>query len=423
VRGFAVLVVIVCVAGCASYNVRSVDFRNALSAGQPENALRQLATQYHSSRDRALLELNKAVLLHMTGDFKGSNDLFEQAKKRMRELSVTSITENITAVTVNEATRSYDGRPYEELLVYCYKALNYLLMGKPDSARVEVLQADVKMREWSSAEDMLGVKASAFTQYLSGIVFEMSREWDDALIAYRNAYKVYEETGSAIPVQLQQDLLRLTEFRGLRDEHKRYRKRFAQTSWRPMAEWQKQSELIVLVQQGLVSAMQEHIAFNYSPELKYQVQIATPFYSPRDGYVPTANVHIDGQVFQAEVFEDIDKLARTDLDARLPGISLRTLTRVVLKKKMANEMRKDNALAGFVADIAGLVSERADTRSWNGLPETLQIVRVPVAPGEHQITVSGAGGVNWTQTLNFTAGSTAIVSVHDMTGRAGYALH
>jgi hypothetical protein len=422
VRRFIVFIAVISVAGCATYTVQTQDFRRALTAGKPESALQQLTTQYNSRRDRALFELNKAALLHITGEFQASNELFEQAKQRMRQLSVTSVSENIGAVTLNEGMRSYDGRPYEELLVYCYKALNYLLLGQPDGARVEILQADVKMREWASAEDMLGVKASAFVQYLSGIVFEMSREWDDALISYRKAYEVYAAAG-AIPLQLQRDLLRLSEFRGRRTEHKRYRKLFPNTDWQTMTEPESRTQLIVVIQQGLVSAMQEHIAFNYSPVLKYQVQIATPFYSPRAGYVPTANVHIDGQVFPAEIFEDIDKLARTDLDARLPGISLRTLTRVVLKKKAAAEIRKDNPMAGFIADVAGLVSERADTRSWIGLPETIQIVRVPVTPGTHQITVSGAGGINWTQTLEFTAGNTAIVSVHDMSGRAKYAVH
>src|SRR5688572_27346544 len=106
-------------AACVPYSVRTLDFRQAFLAGQPVSALQYLE-QHRSSRsaDRALYELNKGMLLHMTGDFTGSNEWLEKAKGRMQQLAATSITENLTALTVNEATRSYDGQPYEQLSLY-----------------------------------------------------------------------------------------------------------------------------------------------------------------------------------------------------------------------------------------------------------------------------------------------------------------
>lgn len=410
----------VLLAACVPYNVRTLDFRQALLSGQPASALQQLELQRGGRLDRALYELNKGMLLHMTGDFAGSNEWLEQAKQRMRELAATSISENLTAVTVNEATRSYAGQPYEQLSAYAYKALNYLLLGQPDAARVEVLQADVRLREWESAGEARAFEASAFIRYLSGLVFEMLREWDDALIAYRKAYEVYRKTGNPVPLQLQKDLLRLAAFRGREDELAQYVQEFPGTDWESMKSLKSKAELVVFAHMGAVSVMQEHLVFNYSPELQYQVQIAMPYYPPRSDYLPEINVQVDGVMRRTEILQDIDALARADLDSRLAGISLRAMTRMVLKKKMSHEMRKDNPFAGFVADVAGLVTERADTRSWITLPESVHVLRVGLPPGEHGVATAGLAPP---RLLTLKVGDIAVVSIHELMGRNIYALH
>jgi hypothetical protein len=411
----------VMVAACVPYSVRTLDFRQAFLAGQPVNALQYLEQQRGGrSADRALYELNKGMLLHMTGDFAGSNQWLEQAKERMQQLAATSITENLAALTVNEATRSYSGQPYEQLSLYAYKALNYLLLGKPGAARVEVLQADVRLREWESAGELRAFEASAFVRYVSGLVFEMSREWDDAVIAYGKAYNVYKQTKSGVPAQLQRDLLRLTEFRGRADEHKKYLQEFRGTEWESMKARQDKAELVVFVHQGAISIMQEHMVFNYSPELKYQVQIAVPYYPPRSDFMPRTGVMLSGAMQQAELLQDIDAVARKDLDSRMGGITLRAVARMVLKKKISKEAGKEDGFAGFIANVAGILTERADTRSWITLPESIHLLRLSLPPGEQAV---GFGGMQADRILPLAAGQVTVLSLHGLTGRNIYAVH
>jgi hypothetical protein len=407
-------------AACVPYGVRSTDFRQALMSGQTSSALEHLELQRKDRLDRALYELNKGMLLHMTGDFAFSNVMLEQAKQRMQELAATSISENVTALTVNEATRNYGGQPYEQLSVYVYKALNYLLLGKPEEARVEVLQADVRMREWESAGELRGFEASALMRYISGLVFEMSREWDDALIAYRKAYDVYTRTGNAVPAQLQKDLLRLSSFRGRKDELAQYVREFPGRDWDSMKSLKSRAELVVFVHQGAVSMMQEHMVFNYSPELKHQIQIALPYYPPATDYRPIMNVQIDGTMHQAQTLQDIDALARKDLESRMAGLELRAIARMVLKKKISKEAAKEDGFAGFIANVAGIVTERADTRSWISLPQSVQLLRVPLAPGEHAVS---ANGLQPPRVLTLKVGDIAVVSIHELMGRNIYAVH
>lgn len=401
---------------CAGFSVRHAEVYQSLAAGDPARALEALEARHHRGRDRALYALDKAMLLRLLGEYERSNEAFESAKRSMEALEAISVTENLTAITVNEATRSYVGQPYEQLLVYAYKALNYLELGDVDAARVEVLQADVKVREWAAGADLEGIEALAFMRYLSGVVFELGGEWSEALIAYRRAYEVLRHNGQAVPEFLQRDLLRLTGHAGLEDEHRRYREAFAVEDWPSVADLQEQAEVIFFYHQGLVTPMRQHTVHVYSPELSRNVVISTPYYPETAAYITAGRLSVGSREAQTQPLENIDRLARENLAARMPGITLRTLARVVAKKKIAHEAREEHALAGVIADIAGMATETADTRSWTSLPASIQVARLAVPPGEHRLKATGLGQAA-ARTVELAAGEKKVISVH---GAAGY---
>lgn len=423
-RSLIIAAVLLAISACSTYSLRHYDVHRSLATGDPALALQALEVQTPAGKDRALYDLNKGMLLRLTGEYQASNEFLESAKLQMQRLVATSITENLTALAVNEATRSYAGQPYEQLLLHAYKALNYLALGNADAARVEILQADVKMREWAAGNDIEGILASAFVRYLAGVVFEINSEWDNALIAYRKAYEIYRETGRTVPVCLQKDLLRLTAHQGLIDEHEQLKAAFNREEWRSAEDLQRQAELIVFYHQGLVSEMQEQITFSYSPELSHSVQIAVPFYAWPVSYFPRAYVQAGGIAGETELLENIDQLARDNLEARMPGIVLRAVGRMVIKKKLAHEARQENQLAGFLADVVGLATERADTRSWTTLPASIQVARLVLPPGEHKINLANTGtplaqsdsaedgeAADW-HTMKLLPGDKKVLSVH-----------
>lgn len=414
-RSLIIAVVLLAPPACSTYVLRQFDMHRSLAAGDTALALQALEAQPPAGRDRTLYDLNKGMLLRLTGDYAASNEFLESAKQEMQRLAATSITENLTALAVNEATRSYAGQPYEQLLLYAYKALNYLALGQPAEARVEVLQADVKMREWTADKDAEGILASAFMRYLGGVVFEINGEWGNALIDYRKAYEIYRETGRAVPACLQKDLLRLTAHEGLTDENRQLQAAFNRDEWPSTAKLQRQAELIVFYQQGLVSEVQEQIMFSYSAELSQSVQIAVPFYAWPVSYFSQAYVQVDGTAVQTEPLENVDQLARDNLEARMPGIVLRAIGRVVVKKKLAHEARQKNELAGFLADVVNLATERADTRSWTTLPASIQVARLTLPPGEHTIHLTNTGTSDPNDagyTVKLSPGDKKVLSVH-----------
>jgi hypothetical protein len=382
-------------------------------------ALQALEKKSQRRRDRVLYELDKAMLLRLTGDFTASNELFESAKQTMQRLAATSITENLMAVTINETGRSYVGQPYEQLLLYAYKTLNYLTLGDINGARVEVLQADVKMREWFADTKWQGIDASVFMRYLSGIVFEINRESSEALIAYRKAYEVLKKNALPIPHYLQQDLLRLTYQLDLKDEHNRYRKQFSGIAYLGSKAEQQQGEVILIFHQGLVSRLREEVITNFSPNIRQHVRIAVPAYPIQMPHIKHAQIHVGDNIYFTEVMQDNDRLARNNLTARMPGIITRATVRVVAKKAAAQSANEQDAFAGFIVDLTGLITEQADTRSWTSLPASIQIARVKVPEGEHRVQVTaptpGADRLfAYERIVSMVPKQKKVISVHDI---------
>jgi len=90
----------------------------------------------------------------------------------MERLYAASISENALSFVVNDATVSYAGDDYEQVLVHLYMALNYLELGQRDEARVEALQVDTKLREIGEKIPANKFTEDALSRYLTGMIYE-----------------------------------------------------------------------------------------------------------------------------------------------------------------------------------------------------------------------------------------------------------
>ena len=186
----AILALVSGLGGCATYSGSFGVIERNLAAQQYDAALVNIEKESESKKDRVLYLLNKGMVLRMKRDFAGSNGALEAAKSEMDRLYAASVSENALSVMVNDSTVSYSGDNYERVLLHLYMALNYLELGDPDSARVEALQLDAKLREFAEKVPDSKYAEDAFTLYLTGLIYEDRGEWSDAMISYRSAYNV-----------------------------------------------------------------------------------------------------------------------------------------------------------------------------------------------------------------------------------------
>lgn len=379
--------------GCSHYAQKSQGVRSKLQSGRPDLALREFEQQSHDSSDKVLTYLHKGMLKRMTGAYASSNKDFEVAKKEMKNLYTTSVTRSIGSAVVNDSVRDYAGDRYEQVLLHSYMALNYIVQGQIDSARVEMLQADVKMREWGETplED-------PFVRYLSGIVYEALGEYDQALVSYRKAVKVYKKTiskhGLAVPNQLKHDLLRMLSYEDLRNELRQYEKEFS-IKFNKNADSNK-GYLIAVLDNGLGPVKSQHTIMTWSPLVSQRLKLALPVYKGSARATHNARVVIDDKSYTFNTVENIDGMARKALAEEMPAITVRALARMAIKHKASQEAEKrGGGLMGLAFKIGGLVSEIADTRNWSSLPQEIQLIRIPLNAGQYnaRIEIMGRGGV------------------------------
>src|SRR4030065_1308906 len=226
----ALLLATFALGGDATYSYSCGVIERNLSAQQYDAALQDIEKQSKSKNGLVLYLLDKGMVLRMKREFAGSNQALEAAKAEMERLYAASVSENALSFIVNDATVSYAGDDYEQVLVHLYMALNYLELGQPDDARVEALQVDIKLREIGEKIPESKFTAEALSRYLTGMIYEELGEWSDAMIAYRNAYEAYKKYqvnhDLAMPDMLKHDLLRLAHRQGLADEVAQYRQEF-----------------------------------------------------------------------------------------------------------------------------------------------------------------------------------------------------
>ncbi|MGB5277685.1 MAG: hypothetical protein WBO16_08545 [Gammaproteobacteria bacterium] len=359
--------------------------RDNLLMGRADLA-RATAEQQDEDQDDVLACLNKGMLRRMTQDYAGSNQIFELAKQQMQTLYGVSISDTATSMTINDALRDYKGARYEQILLHAYMAMNYLQLGDADSARVEILQADVKMMEWGEQAD-----EDPFVRYFAGMIYEALGEYDEALVSYRKARDSYRATRNEqlldVPLMLKKDLLRLQALQGLSDEFSSSKVDFGLANYKPEQIDTNFGEIIVILNNGLAPIRTESAIMTFSSEVQGHVRVAFPVYAQESKPANKARLKISGKHVDMETVENIDRLARQALDDEMPLIMTRAIARAVVKYQSQKNANEQNALAGFLLTVTNLATERADTRSWTTLPQEIQMARMRLPAGQQHVSI------------------------------------
>jgi uncharacterized protein len=406
--------------GCATSAQKSVGMRQALLQGRPDLALVDVERGGYSSD--VMVNMNRGMLRRINRDYEGSNLALEIAKKQIDQLYGISVSEQTGSVIINDEAISFKGDRFEQVLVHAYKALNYISLGQLDEARVEMLQADVKMMEWGETPE-----DDPFTRYLTGVVFEALGETDDARIAYSRAVEVYKKTkskhGLNVPMQLKNDLLFMLSKAGMNNEFLQYKKEFGMNGYKA-PNTQGMGELIVLMHNGLAPQRDQTGIQTYSTEMALTIRIAIPTYPNPPAYVNQMRLQVAGLQKMLEPVENIDGLARAALDSDIAGITARALARAVVKKKMEKEAAdRGGGLAQLALFVVNTASEIADTRCWNTLPQQIELSRLYLPEGTYQLKldVIGQNGVvidTYNMPVSIKSGRKTIVSEHWASPRA-----
>lgn len=412
-RGFVPVVFLSSLlAGCVANPTRQYDGElketvSLVKAGAVKRALQQLEKNNEPgviTKDKDILYyLEKGELLTLDGDYPAGRDTWLKADEFVREwedsvkADASKVIGDVGSFLINDKTRRYDGQDYEKVMLSTNLTLSHVMQGNYDLARIEMkktyerekliesfrekeydkLQEDAKaqnasvdvkqMKDYPMAElDTPEVNSlkngfqNAFSHYLAGYFFEVTGESSLAEPGYRNALRLAPNS-------------RIVQS-GLKEVGRR----------RPGP---KESDVLFVIESGFAPSWKSiTIPIPIPRQSGFMV---TPLSFPlikaeNKGFVPSS-VLVAGKQLPVETLTNIDAMARRQLKDQMPGILLRTVIRAVVKSVAQDQAYKGGVVLGVLTNVATVVSEQADDRSWRTLPERISVARATLPQGLQMI--------------------------------------
>jgi hypothetical protein len=390
-----IIFVVGLLSGCASTRTIQEKSYSLSRNGQCGAAVEYLdaSTLAQSRDDRLLYLMERGTLLQQQGAYKESNATFEEADRLTEELYTKSLTAGALSFLVNDGVVAYVGADYEAVYLNYYKALNYLALGDLEAAGVEARRVDEKLRYLSDLYAGKTVfREDAFLRMLTGLIYQAQGDHNNAFIAYRLAWNSFQANREIyqvpIPEVLWSLLVTAADNASLLRERDAFR---AMAQARGIEVKPLETFVVVLVNNGNIPVKRERMVLFPSGQ-GFPIKLALPAFVSRGGGASEVTSTIEGRLYRAEPVENLEAIAFKSLDDEIGRVLVKAIARAVAKETAARQFdNKGESPAGLLLRMVNLMTERADLRSWVGLPREIQMLVAPVATGTERVSLEQDG--------------------------------
>lgn len=402
---------------CATYTDEVRELRMDYVKGQYENSLEKLekSSLKTSEKDRLLYHLEKSMILDRMDKLQKSRSSLFNASRTVDELYTTSISKTAASFVVSDSVTDYEGEDYEKVSIHTLLALSFLEEQKLKEARVEAKKINVRLKEitqdYNSKHD--NYKEDAFARFLSGAIYESLENWDSAIIDYRKALEIYSSgkysrfIDGPVPEALVFSLYGVALRRNRKDVIQALKKNYKKLLEKYDADLKRLPEggsVFVFHETGQVEAKTEKTFV--LPISEQIVRFSFPVIEKQD--IDWANkqtgVSVNGTFHLASNVLNMNALAYQCLEDRRGRMILKSMARLLAKGQLTYQAKENfGPLAGLLVNIAGVVTESADTRSWSLLPQAFYVNRIRLEPGKHKLQIKTANKIQEILPLNIKA--------------------
>lgn len=422
-KGISLIVVTIGLTSCITYYQRNEKFNSAFQDGDIKHANQLLDHDRKAEKRKTkfLYFLNKGVTEQLLGNYDTSNYFFEKAYLFGEDYQM-NIGNEVLSFLTNPNMKEYKGESFEHLMVNYYKALNYMFMKDYEAALVEVKRMQIRLDfyndQFIGKQDDKKYNKDAFINTLMGLVYQANKDYNNAFIAYRNAHNIYQEFYQkhfyiSAPKQLEKDLLYCAYKSGLNIELKDYENELGIK----YTHQERGEETVFIWHNGLVPVKDEwtitfwavggtggYIYFK-NEELGIDfpfyvgkdeekniledittLKVAFPKYVSRDPIYQSAQLKIGNEYYKLDRAQDLDGIAKKSLKDRMMKELGTSLLRLASKKASEIRARREHEALGSILGIFHAVTEKADTRHWQSLPNQIAYTRIP--KGQDQVSLA-----------------------------------
>lgn len=397
------------ISGCATHADRVRGARDSFYSGNILTAREKIDKEIKKGKTREIdvLKLDQALIDLFAGDCERATSALRETRDRFDYLEQKSLSEGTLAMLTDENTVSYCGEDYEKVMIRVLLTLSDLVQEGGD-AEAYALQINAKQDEIvrkgignvkipkndpQNSEEALNPKLSykqlAIGHYLRGVIRE------ETLTNYDDSHRAYQQVAFLEPgfSPIHGDIVRVCNSRHSQQGNGVLYV-FSFVGKGPY----KERDTADATQLGLLIADQIFSATN-----KYSVPpTVAPVPIPRivvpENRVQSVGISLNGRsIGRTETITDVGKLANEQFEANRDAIIARAIMRRIVKKGTvytAKEMIEVNPWISFAMDLGGIAweaTESADTRCWALLPGKIQVLRLELPEGEHELGLQALG--------------------------------
>jgi hypothetical protein len=454
------LVAIVVLAACGQTKMVQTtgQVRSYMIQGNYQAALATLQRskqQGFKEQDRVVYWMNEGMLLHLTGNYQQSVEVLSKAERRSKELYTKSISKNIKAAFTSEAATDYAGEDYENVLVNAVKSLDFLGMGNQEGALVEARKINEKLKLYNTRykENKNVYNQDAFAHWLMGLLFEMEGSYDDARIAYVHAMEVYQNDfaahyGMRPPPYVAEDIVRASLLSDAQDIAQQYREKFGANLGTTAEQLKSSGEVVLVHLNGEGPSKSDYVitcwflsATNWRcdgepggafmkktkitiPSKGTVVKVAFPELHIHDPGNTHLTLSAAGASTNSHVALPISQIAVKTMANKMHRIFKNAIIRIITKTlaskgagKVAEKASgggKSGKLFGWLAEKGTSATmqafEEADKRAWTTLPSRIEVARLMLPPGNHNLTIRLPRGGGQAIPVKVEAGKRVVVT-------------
>lgn len=397
------LLLLALVCGCSTHADRAKEIRSAYHAGNLNEAKARIDTAIEkNSREADVLKLDRASILLTEGKPKEAEAMFREVRDRFEAQEGKDIREGVMAMLTDDQRLAYAGEDYEKVLIRFMLSLSNLLQDGSD-ASAYALQVNQKQQQIVEAAKAGGpdgknlketYKLVAAGSYLHAALREETHEnYDDVT---RSLQQVAQWQPDFAPIK--QDLERAQNGRHSQPGHGVVYL-FTLVGRGPQKEERAEivSQAALLIGDRILTAAGKQ---SLPPTI---APVKVPLVTRPFNEIARVAVAVNGQpAGQTETLTDVGLMATQQSEAVLPEKVAHAVVRRIVKKGVVYGVKEAigtdkttmTSLALNVAGVAWEATESADTRCWALLPDKIQVLRLELPVGQHQLMLQPTNGNN-----------------------------
>ena len=442
---FSFLIIVFVVFSCGGKNYKEImaPVEKKFYAGKFKEAGRMLLSCVNKDgRNQLICMMEAGYLLHAGGEFDLSNKIFLKADK-VASYKPLSITKQVAAFLTNQSKTNYRGEDFELVLMHYFTGMNFIMKTKYESARVEFKKVNNLMKKMRTQQKK-AYKQNIMAKYMTAVSNELLGDTEDdkaqKTSLYEYAYIELKQIQKLRPNlrMVYGDLQRMAKKAGYDEDIGKWA-RFGRVN-----DPEDAGEFVFVYEsgKGAVKASRGKLMktlgvkvrlyvnrINYKSAVKIAVLAALakadnpiPVFRKRSNKAKYIRLRVNERTYRTIMLENIERTALKNLKEQYSTLAGKAVIGIVTKvaisvaaglaakaaaKKAGGKIGMFSGLIGGVvggATAAALVSSiRPDLRCWRTLPANLQLSRIILPPGSHQVTyeyVGYGGQVLGSKTIN-----------------------